>query len=382
MPLQVQVGANDHINYNYDETGSRIGRLYGNANEYYLRDAGGRELAIFDMATQRPKQINLFAADQTRLTDVVGQVGTADVYPGTNSISLTKQYFLKDHLGSTRVVLNDAGACFSALDYYPYGENMREFTIGTTNCRYQFIPRGQGGKERDIVTDLDYSIARYYNAKLGVWLCVDPLLDKYPGLSPYNYCGNNPTNYIDPDGRLFILDDFIVGLASGIISGKSFSESVDQGTTYASNCAELWSSFGRGDFGQVLSKLTWEAPQQLLGVLVADVWNMSGNIKSLTHSEGATLVETNSKSFGAYTLGGIITGESGINLNSDLYRHEYGHYMQSQLLGPTYLLGIGLPSVSHAAYFAATNKYVGNIDDYFDFYTETWANNLSKRHIW
>ncbi|MBI2416890.1 MAG: hypothetical protein HYV28_03140 [Ignavibacteriales bacterium] len=108
--------------------------------------SGCLQLAIFDKATQRPKQINLFAGEQTRLTDIVGQVGTADVYAGTGSISLTKQYFFKDHLGSTRVVLNDAGACFSARDYYPYGQTLREYTIGTTNRRYQF-----NGKERDIV---------------------------------------------------------------------------------------------------------------------------------------------------------------------------------------------------------------------------------------
>lgn len=32
------------------------------------------------------------------------------------------------------------------------------------------------------------------------WLSVDPLADKYPGWSPYNYCSNNPTLYIDPNG--------------------------------------------------------------------------------------------------------------------------------------------------------------------------------------
>lgn len=32
------------------------------------------------------------------------------------------------------------------------------------------------------------------------WLSVDPLADKYPGISPYAYCGWNPINAIDPDG--------------------------------------------------------------------------------------------------------------------------------------------------------------------------------------
>jgi hypothetical protein len=30
---------------------------------------------------------------------------------------------------------------------------------------------------------------------------MDPLAEKYPSLSPYNYCANNPLKYFDPDGR-------------------------------------------------------------------------------------------------------------------------------------------------------------------------------------
>lgn len=34
-----------------------------------------------------------------------------------------------------------------------------------------------------------------------IWLSVDPLVDKYPSISPYAYCSWNPLNRIDPDGR-------------------------------------------------------------------------------------------------------------------------------------------------------------------------------------
>ena len=40
-----------------------------------------------------------------------------------------------------------------------------------------------------------------WNQDISIWLSVDPLSDKYPGWSPYNYCLNNPLKYIDPDGR-------------------------------------------------------------------------------------------------------------------------------------------------------------------------------------
>ncbi len=43
--------------------------------------------------------------------------------------------------------------------------------------------------------------ARYYNSDLSIWLSVDPLADKYPNLSPYTYCANNPVKFFDDDGR-------------------------------------------------------------------------------------------------------------------------------------------------------------------------------------
>ena len=45
------------------------------------------------------------------------------------------------------------------------------------------------------------SYKRYYNSDLSVWLSVDPMSDKYPGVSPYVYCGNNPVRLVDEDGR-------------------------------------------------------------------------------------------------------------------------------------------------------------------------------------
>ena len=44
-------------------------------------------------------------------------------------------------------------------------------------------------------------LARYYNSDLSIWLSVDPMSDKYPRVSPYTYCGNNPVRLVDPNGR-------------------------------------------------------------------------------------------------------------------------------------------------------------------------------------
>ena len=45
--------------------------------------------------------------------------------------------------------------------------------------------------------------ARHYNSDLSIWLSVDPMSDKYPGVSPYVYCANNPVRLVDPDGESF-----------------------------------------------------------------------------------------------------------------------------------------------------------------------------------
>jgi len=57
------------------------------------------------------------------------------------------------------------------------------------------------GKEKDWESGFHYYGARYYWSEvLTGWLSVDPKADKYPGISPYAYCGWNPVKLVDPDG--------------------------------------------------------------------------------------------------------------------------------------------------------------------------------------
>ena len=56
-------------------------------------------------------------------------------------------------------------------------------------------------KERDVETGLSYFGARYYSSDLSIWLSVDPMAEKYPSLSPYVYCADNPVKLVDPNGE-------------------------------------------------------------------------------------------------------------------------------------------------------------------------------------
>jgi RHS repeat-associated protein len=90
------------------------------------------------------------------------------------------------------------------MEYYPSG---LQLCNNTTDSDKQM--RRYNGKELDRMHGLntyDYG-ARQYNPVTARWDRMDPLCEKYYGVSPYAYCGNNPMNRIDPDGR----DVVIVG---------------------------------------------------------------------------------------------------------------------------------------------------------------------------
>jgi len=61
---------------------------------------------------------------------------------------------------------------------------------------------------------------------------------------------------------------------------------------------------------------------------------------------------------------------------NSLIQHEYGHVMQSSLLGPLFLLIIGMPSLIWARLFAAWREKHNK--GYSSFYTESWADKWGK----
>ncbi len=77
-----------------------------------------------------------------------------------------------------------------------YQTNLK-YTAGTPS-KY---PQSFTGKERDSETGFSYFGARYYDSDLmTAWLSVDPMADKYPSYSPYQYCRWNPIKRIDIGG--------------------------------------------------------------------------------------------------------------------------------------------------------------------------------------
>ena len=70
------------------------------------------------------------------------------------------------------------------------------WSLFTAHWTYTF-----SAKEKDVETGLSYFGSRYYSSDLSIWLSVDPMSAKYPSLSPYTYCADNPVKLVDPNGE-------------------------------------------------------------------------------------------------------------------------------------------------------------------------------------
>ena len=108
------------------------------------------------------------------------------------------RYFLNDHLGSVRAIVNQNGVVTAEYDYMPYGMQHKNSSLATSDDN-TFRYNGKEFLSRFCV-DLYDSQARLQgmNARFN---SIDPLAEKYFPISPYAFCANNPINYFDPDGR-------------------------------------------------------------------------------------------------------------------------------------------------------------------------------------
>ena len=104
-------------------------------------------------------------------------------------------YYLKDHQGNNRVVINQSGTVEETNHYYPFGGVFAN--TGNTQP-YKYNGKEFDGKKG--VNLYDYG-ARHYDAALGRFTTVDSLAEKHYSESLYTYCYSNPINCIEPNGK-------------------------------------------------------------------------------------------------------------------------------------------------------------------------------------
>lgn len=184
LPTQITIGG-QNIKYEYDATGVKQQKT---ANGIITDYAGG---FIYE-----DNLLKFFSQPEGYVT--------------YNSGTFDYIYQYKDHLGNVRLSYDKNLNIIEENNYYPFGlkqkgyNNVTAISTGyVTAQKYKY-----NGKELQDELGLnmyDYG-ARNYDPALGRWMNMDNHAGSYTSYSPYNYCINNPTNVIDPDGNdIYIL---------------------------------------------------------------------------------------------------------------------------------------------------------------------------------
>lgn len=215
----------------------------------------------------------------------------------------------------------------------------------------------------------------------------------------YSYCLNNPLVYTDPSGEFFgtvlsfAIDGWATVFSGGINGNKERRRSAWRKfdpTSPWSKTNKAWkidkgllkTDPNRSDFGRMLqfgSRFIWELPQTVLGNSISHIRNISGNVTDVSYYGGSTLVNGNDpdqRRWG-FTLGSYINSNRVVAnpYRDGLFRHEYGHVLQSRLVGSLYLTYVGLPSLIGSG---LDDK---GINDHSREWYETQANRMSERYF-
>ena len=107
----------------------------------------------------------------------------------------------------------------------------------------------------------------------------------------------------------------------------------------------------------------WQLPQLLVAVVMLP---FIGKLRLVKQSKFTFCFEA-SKMKGGISLGSFAYVDPNMARRPEIISHEAdGHVIDSYILGPLYLIIIGIPSLLHANFNLTKN--------YYDFYTEKLAN--------
>lgn len=184
-----------------------------------------------------------------------------------NIESLDKFYLLKDHLGSTDIVLDAAGNVKQLMSFDAWGERRNPDTTTEYNAAqlvsfdHSITTRGFTGHEMLDEVGVVHMNGRIYDARLGRFLQADPYIQaptNTQSLNRYSYVINNPLNATDPSGYIFqSIVAFVawLGTPAGIYTVVTVSTVYAMANTWSNN-GSLTDTFTAGAMAAVSSVIT------------------------------------------------------------------------------------------------------------------------------
>jgi RHS repeat-associated protein len=349
------------INYWYDNNGNRFRKQDEATDETYVLGKDGETEAVFDVNGSAkffniltgnetigryvPTPVDLYlnnttlngtyeAQNSITVEDNITVSGTATLKAG-NNIDLKpdfhsangsnftamigtvpnipkRYYYLKDHLGSIRVVVDETGNTVSSDDYDPWGMILdgRSTNNDYVDAKYKFT-----GKEFDTETNYYHFAARPYDGRIGRWLQIDPLTDESPEISPYVYGNNNPITIVD----LFGMDTtFVAQLQPVEVTANRYDWQPSnwwQVFGMAANTLLMYPNYYIYNINKDLSverKQTGPIPQTTIGIVPGSITGPEGEV-----IEGA---EPIIKNLGAASRAEMLAMKLKLNINSPTTR--------------------------------------------------------------
>ncbi|MCY2990852.1 MAG: hypothetical protein NTY19_23695, partial [Planctomycetota bacterium] len=256
-----QILADDTYDYRYDAEGNRVRqaeRATGAVTEYtydfrnrltsvvernvtgvvikdvqFVYDVFDRRIVKtvdIDGVGSQPAETTRFVYDGLHVWadfDQAGQVTARYLYgDGLDQILARYQpgvgtaWYLADHLGTVRDIVDTAGVVIDHIDYDSFGQIVLE-TNPAQGDRFKIT-----GREWDVETGLYYYRARYFDPRQGRFVSADPLGFAAGDVNLYRYVGNAPVILRDPLGlepigySVILQQDMAVGGAAvGAVMG-------------------------------------------------------------------------------------------------------------------------------------------------------------------
>ncbi len=304
---------------------------------------------------------------------------------GTINTSQNFLYLHRDYQGSILTITDNVGVVQEKRLFDAWGTLIKFWNptsnVVPTTTGIMITDRGYTGHEHLLGVGLINMNGRLYDTAFHRFLSPDNNLQEPGNTQNYNrygYCLNNPFKYTDYAGESFWSDlgdaftsayhqiasgvlsiativlgaalvgiSFAIGTAVGVIQlvGSGFKNN-----SILMNQTMIIGGLFQGNIGQIASRFTNELPQTLMGLGLALGVNAIGRVRSVTSYGGATAVEMYDPNWGAFTVGSYIIGEKGIQASptNNLFKHEYGHYLQSQEAGSNYMYDYGFSSLISA----------------------------------
>ncbi|MFC1758296.1 RHS repeat domain-containing protein [Planctomycetota bacterium] len=105
-------------------------------------------------------------------------------------------WYLTDHLGSIREIIDSNGSIINSISYDSFGQILHQ-SNPTAGDRFAYT-----GREWDEALGLYYYRARFFDPTTGRFISQDPIGFAAGDTNLYRYVGNNPLDYVDPSGNL------------------------------------------------------------------------------------------------------------------------------------------------------------------------------------